>query len=461
MPMRPAIARRAALVAVLGASIGLGPAQSAQAAAPRIPMPCGHLQLSRWACRYNGPIGGADVAVDVAASPDGSAVYVTGSSAGYLSNDDFATAAYQAGTGQVLWTTRYDGSGFGDEATALTVAPDGSKVFVTGSSYVDGDSNMATVAYDAASGAQLWVALLPVAGGKAVDMSPDGSVVYVTGWSWDGLTKATTVAYDADSGGQAWVSSYSAGNFDEGTFVEASPEGSKVFVADLTIGSSSDIGAIGLDATDGHVLWASDYNDPDDGEDIAYGFAVSPDGSKVVVTGSDWSTNNATNFVTIAFDGSTGDQAWLARYTSRRYGSDQANAVAVSPDGSSVFVTGATWARQQVGYLTIAYDLATGGQRWLARYFNAYAIGTAIGVSPDGSRVYVSGEAGTPRYQYTTMAYNASAGERLWIARTDLDATDVVRGLAVDPDGSSVFVTGSFAPTGYDTNDYLTVAYPA
>src|SRR5581483_9849183 len=58
-----------------------------------------------------------------------------------------------------LWASRYNGPGNnGDYAEALGVSPDGSEVFVAGSSTPRGSGPQATtVAYDAATGAELWV----------------------------------------------------------------------------------------------------------------------------------------------------------------------------------------------------------------------------------------------------------------------------------------------------------------
>jgi len=104
-----------------------------------------------WIKRYN-PYDTSQRARRVAVSPDGSTVFVTGSSIGSTSNYDYATVAYNAGTGAVIWTKRYSGSGDSDdEALAVAVSPDGAKVFVTGFSHRStSGEDYATIAYSAA-----------------------------------------------------------------------------------------------------------------------------------------------------------------------------------------------------------------------------------------------------------------------------------------------------------------------
>src|SRR5438093_1014040 len=99
-----------------------------------------------WTQRFRNPHDVWDQPNSVAASPDGSKVFVTGLSQtnGSIRSADYATVAYDTSTGTVLWVRRYNGGrNHSDVATAIAASPDGSKVFVTG---ISGRS-YATVAY--------------------------------------------------------------------------------------------------------------------------------------------------------------------------------------------------------------------------------------------------------------------------------------------------------------------------
>lgn len=76
------------------------------------------------------------------------------------------------------------------------------------------------------------------------------------------------------------------------------------------------------------------------GTDGAQAAGMSPDGTSVYITGSaTGSARNSVNYTTIAYHTATGQKAWLARYVGPR-NFDFANALAVSPTGNGVFVTG-------------------------------------------------------------------------------------------------------------------------
>jgi len=92
-----------------------------------------------------------------------------------------------------------------------------------------------------------------------------------------------------------------------------------------------------------------------------------------------------------------GAKLWLQRYNGPGNGSDAGSSVAVSPDGGAVFVTGqskgATPDTDSSDYLTAAYNAATGARLWTARYNGpgTYDYAQAVAVSPDGATVFVTG----------------------------------------------------------------------
>lgn len=117
-----------------------------------------------------------------------------------------------------------------------------------------------------------------------------------------------------------------------------------------------------------------------------------------------------------------------------------ANGLAVSPDGSRVFVTGSVPRGLAYDYGTVAYDAATGTQLWAVNYdgpAKSYDDAATLGVSPDGSEVFVTGYSigsGTS-HDYATLAYDASTGAQLWVMRYDgpISGTDLATDLAVSP----------------------------
>lgn len=175
--------------------------------------------VKEWEARYNGPGGKADKAFAIAV--DNGDVYVTGESHGGTTGYDIATVKYDT-AGAQLWVARYNDPAGGkkDAGYAIALVPGEDIVCVTGAS--DGGSggkiNMVTVAYNATTGAQLWVSAYNGPGGsldRAFAMEafslPGGlKRVVITGESDGGTTKAdyATVLYDAETGTQLWAARY-------------------------------------------------------------------------------------------------------------------------------------------------------------------------------------------------------------------------------------------------------------
>ncbi|HEY2443473.1 MAG TPA: PQQ-binding-like beta-propeller repeat protein [Streptosporangiaceae bacterium] len=412
-----------------------------------------------WAALYQGS-NGPSAATAIAASPDGSSVFVTGSNGNTDGKADFETIRYDAATGGRMWQAPYAGSAGNTFADSVAVSPDGSTVFVTGISANTADtvSAYATLAYSAATGARLWTALYQGPGMRntaiALAVSPDGSTVFVTGTSATGHTDAyATVAYDAATGAARWTARYHPGPGGSlATAVAVSPDGTQVFVTGYSFQTAgpSDYATVDYDAATGAQQWARRYHGSGNGGSAGTSVAVSPDGGTVYVTGYAGAGNQFLDqYATVAYRAATGRQVWLASYSPVRNSEPTLGEhVAVSPDGTTVFVTGTTAGPKAkgIGYGTVAYDAATGARRW-ARLYRGPAgasFATAIAASPSGNRVYVTGYSKKQgRLGYGTVAYAAATGAAVWTARFGTPTfSSQAAAIAVSPDGTQVFVTG-------------------
>jgi sugar lactone lactonase YvrE len=403
----------------------------------------------------------------VGLSPDGTTVFVTGSSAG-----DYVTLAYDAATGAGRWMAHYDGPFINEYARSLELSPDGTRVIVTGEvQYAAYAFAYATVAYDAATGAQLWTALYsyPAKGinsPQALGVSRDGATVFVTGSSWAPQTDDdyATVAYDAATGGQLWVARYNgpANGIDYANDLAVSPDGATVLVSGSSEGSFpagyDDYATVAYDAATGTQQWATRYDSGSN--DYGNALGMTPDGATVLVTGT-----SKGDYGTVAYDAATGTEMWVARYDGGT-SDEQPLALKTSPDGRSVFITGfSADTNGREDYATVAYGVATGDRQWVARYddqghFDDH--GRAVDVSPDGSTVFVSGDSyfstGAPQ-NYVTLAYDAVTGRMIKRAHVGTATSGAGRpeAISISPDGTALFLTGWLEHQGISF--YETVAY--
>jgi uncharacterized delta-60 repeat protein len=255
---------------------------------------------TKWVKRYNGPVNNSDRAVAIAVDASGN-VYVTGTSWGSGTFEDYATIKYDA-NGNELWVARYDGPANSvDQATALTVDASGN-VYITGRSIGGVTSyDFATIKYNTA-GAQQWVARYNGPGGsfdEANDIAVDASGnVYVTGAS---LSDYATIKYNT-AGIQQWVATYNGGASDVSTALAVDDLGN-VYV---TGGSSTsmflfgDYATIKYNAT-GVQQWVARYDGPANGGDVATDIAVDKN-YNVYVTGSSEGINTSSDYATIKYE---------------------------------------------------------------------------------------------------------------------------------------------------------------
>jgi hypothetical protein len=201
-----------------------------------------------WVARYDG-IGAqkSDRANALTVDPTGTRVFVSGDSYNAAGGYSYGTVAYDAVTGRQLWHAAYDG-GRGGFNAATDMTATASTLLVTGQATApsSNDGNDATtVAYDTATGRQLWVT--PVAPprqddySRAMTLSPDGSVAYLVTSDipivpYTGLTRMTLTALDVATGAVRWASTLDGGGLNAlaGSSVAVAPDGSVVALGDLT-----------------------------------------------------------------------------------------------------------------------------------------------------------------------------------------------------------------------------------
>ena len=279
----------------------------------------------------------------VVVSPDGAQVYVTSKT-----GDALTVFSRDVATGALTFVqTKYDSVGGVnglDGAEGIAISPDGAHVYVAGRN----DNALAVFARDASTGAVTFVEMdrdgvagvTGLAGAKAVAVSPDGAHVYAAG-SLDNAVAAFT--RDAGSG--------------KLTFVEAQEEGQN--------------GVVGLTR--------------------ARAVAVSPDGANVYVAGG---YDDA--LVVFARDAATGTLTYLQLLedsVNGINGLNGADAVAVSPDGTHVYVT----ASVDDALAVFARDAGSGTLTYVERLrdgigdIDGLNRAAAVAVSNDGRNVYAAG----------------------------------------------------------------------
>jgi len=471
------IHRPAAVIALAATGIFAAAAPGA-AAASRGAAPAGRSAAGRgtaapggaqlWLQRFGGAHLSAS-ATSVAASPDKAVVYVTGITTKTTGLRNEVTVAYNAATGKQLWLARYQGTGRHPRGSTgvpnIAVSPDGATVYVAGDrARGTGHNDYLMLAYNAATGAQRWavspLAFASVAHVNAVAVSPDSATVFVTGTQdfVGGIAAKSyvTIALNAATGAARWSTStkFPPHVPHDLTSIAVSPDGSAVF-----IGGSS--GTVAYNAATGAQLWLDAYKQAYGRDPVS--LAVSADSATVyVASGSAAPGSTGRHYWTAALNATSGAQLWQATYRGAGTAANvAATAIALSPGGSAVYVTGTAVAGE---FTTIAYNAATGKQAWIQQSPNVGGnAGTTafLAVSPDGSQVAVTGasDQASGQFGYQTADFDAATGAPLWSAAYQgTGEASVPAGVAFSQSGAQVVVTGTSGPP-VGRSVYGTVGY--
>ena len=410
-----------------------------------------------WQARYNGPANSDEVAVSVGVDGSGNVYVTGYSYGTSTSGYDYATLKYDGASGQQLWVNRYTSEAGGltpssqELATDLVVS-DGGTVYVTGTAYEEGGRgyHYATLRY-APNGQLQWVSRYSgpsntaIAARLAVDRTGN---VYVTGTSYASTASAyATLKYAASTGQQLWEARYNgpASGYNLVRDLAVDDAGNVAVTGTSESGTSYDYATVRY-ATTGQQLWEARYNGAGNGYDEATGVAVDG-GGNVAVTGYADTGNGNWDYVTIKYAAPSGQRTWLKTYDGPAGSYDEARDIVIDRT-SRVVVTGRSFnANGTSDYATLQYAGTTGQEFWQARSPAASAgdaAATSVAVDITGN-VAVTGSAVAEgsSIDYSTFRYSVTGGQHLWQARYRGPVSeDQVNDLAVDGAGN-VVVTGT------------------
>lgn len=339
-----------------------------------------------WQARYSSESASWEIVTAVAADQTGDRVFAISSSTGRDSGYDIVTAGFDAVTGAERWRARFDLAVDTDVANAIAVAPDGSRVYVAGYSYADGAFRSIAVAYDAASGAELWRLV-----GDGLDASDNGAFAIDAGSS-------TVIVAGTVSG---WP-------------------GATKKVVDLN--ASWSFLAIALDAATGEIRWRRTL--PGGHVDVARAVKIASD--RAIISGISFTAVVGTTRTT-ALDLTTGLPMWEARAPG---GSRPELAVG----GSTAFVGGEGGA----GGFVLAYDTASGAELWRSTRAEQ-----SVALATSGGRVFAATTSGGLENDAVAVALDGATGAELWSTRYTRPGHQLTAGLTVSQDGERVLLAGS------------------
>jgi hypothetical protein len=341
---------------------------------------------------------------------------------------------------QRIWLHTFTGGSNLPLAKSIAVDPGNGQVYALNEVDCCLLSSSDTVAYKA-DGTKLWT----MNSGDPVHDEPDAITVdlathdvLVTGRRSKGMF---TEAYSA-SGTLLWTTVRKVSGYELAPVgIVSDGHGRAVVEAQSRSDSLGTLNflTIAYQMSSGARLWLSRYG-VSNSDDPAVGIAADPGKRQVYVVGSSMGTNFQ-ELVTIGYDSDTGAQAWLARDTG---GNDNPIGIAVDTSSHHVFAVSET-AVEVLQWDTFAYS-ATGGRLWHSTYQNPDGFNAspqAVTTDSANGQVYVAGEqrTATSGTLNVLVAYSSS-GAQSWAQTYNDGAASFTRALATDTSNHRVYVSG-------------------
>ncbi len=285
--------------------------------------------------------------------------------------------------------------------------------------------------------------------------------VYVTGYSWDDITKEdfVTLKYSR-TGNLLWTRRYNGTNENDRACAMALDGSGNIYVTGFSvIGTYTGLVTIKY-LSNGDSAWirrfdTTGYN--------CFPSAITVDNlNNVYITGMITGSSSYWDYLTVKYN-SSGDRIWTRIYNGADNSYDSAAAI-VADNLGNCYVTGYITQNGMEDYFTIKYN-AIGETIWTRRYTRSGdSEDKALAMVLDNAgNLLVTGysERGAGDFDFLTIKYSP-AGDTLWLRRYHRPNgyDDIPTAIAVD-NLNNVFVTGTSDQTSGTGNDYLTIKYDA
>ncbi|MHA1253115.1 MAG: WD40 repeat domain-containing protein [Candidatus Helarchaeota archaeon] len=279
---------------------------------------------------------------------------------------------------------------------------------------------------------------------RAIKFSSSGDNFYVVGYTdscGNGKRDVLVLKYKSD---HSYVNGYTWGGYlnDEAYDIAITSSNDYLYIAGYTQNSDNDSVLLKMN-TNGNLEWYREW-DGGNGNDYAYGVAISPDDEYIYTTGAKYTGSHYTPLI-IKYD-KWGNQIWNTSYPLPY--TYTTSSITISPDGNFIYILGGYYYEglYNFWFLKLWKYSSNGNLIWNKTWGDSpvNTIGTDLAISPDGNYLYLTGYISPMLYKESkilTAKFDANTGNEIW-SKTSEYSNLKPRGYAIDisNDGSYIAI---------------------
>jgi len=380
--------------------------------------------------------------------PDGTKMYVIGTTGDAVFSYTLSTAW---DVSSATYLQNFSVSAQEETPQGIFFKPDGTKMYVLGNIGDDVNEYDLSTAWDVTSASYLqnFSVAAQETGPTGIFFKPDGTKMYVIGTSGDDVNEYDlSTAWDVSSA--TYLQNFSVAAQEAAPqSIFFKPDGLKMYVIgyagdavfSYTLSTAWDVSAASFDfPTEGYFSVAAQ-------EAVPSGIFFKPDGTKMYVIGY---AGDAVFSYTLSTAWDITTASYLQNFS---VAAQEAvpSGIFFKPDGTKMYVIG------QSGQDVNEYDLSTAWDITSASYLQNFSVAAQEAVpggiffKPDGTKMYVIGSSGDDVNEYDlSTAWDVSTASYLQNFSVAAQET-VPTGIFFKPDGTKMYVLGY---TGDDVNEY-------